>query len=339
MIDVIDNIKSMLVNPDNAEFIERILLSGMKFNGNKPITITMKSFKGHKGIPGHQGGSLARNETWQSGKTEAQKIKILTNGKLTPDSNVRYIKGITKSMICNVAGNGRVIIKGDDVLSSVLNPIAMVANEKLAYDVSVAMGFDRLVPTTVVRMLDEDIVEDISQSTGTHRNPVVYRKGNVVSMQEWIENSIAPYEIYHQQYSGTLPIPGAYAEGEFIKMGVLDSIIGNGDRHSNNSVFLVDQKTGEITNVYAIDHNLIRGLYNNTIDAVRRAKQSYSESSGKFNFDFVIPNSMCDTLREKCSTDGEIYNLFKSDGDTRYMMDRVDDLLRIYGDGKFLDRI
>ena len=146
-------------------------------------------------------------------------------------------------------------LSGESTMLSDTAGGALYKREAAAYDVAKAMGWDDLVPETVVK-----------------RGPV-----NIGSVQKWVDGTIA------SETSGA--VMQRIAEFEKERLFAFDVVIGNADRHGGNFMITSTRKIKAIDNGFAflVDKaetaiNLrpfYSGYFNNTIspkvkDAVKR---------------------------------------------------------------------
>lgn len=229
--------------------------------------------RGHRGRPGVRGGSLPG-----MGLSPQQKLErtLDTNNIEISPTDKDHAEGSFKSDLVDIEGDDRGILKPRPAKreeSLWEGVIRAPEREVLAYEVAKSMGYDDLVPVTIMRE-DRD-----------------------ASLQAWVEDS-------KTVYSGGWP---GVAEEDVRRLAILDTIIGNDDRHEGNVI------VSDVGVMYAIDHGLTFSTYTSTPGytfARSSAVRSWLSSSGggimgtpKFSTGTKLTNS------ERASVQGFLSNV------------------------------
>lgn len=237
---------------------------------------------GHAGRPGMVGGSaptiapaIGAQMTILKGRTAAQRQEearrgkptgsafsdsapgneaaegMLSTSKLTVNEDVNYSPGINVSRVVDIEGDGKAIIKPMVEMTGVR---VAAFKEASAYEVAKALGWDDLVPPTVVRSVSDLSQRDLDGMSAA----IALEPTDTMSVQLWTDNAIEAGE-----FGGWGTKPDAWRNVDTRSLGriaLLDGVIANSDRHEGN--FLIKDNRA-----IAIDNGISMGVRGEYSDA------------------------------------------------------------------------
>jgi|GEM_PF-1956325 len=198
------------------------------------------------------------------------KVKVkLEKGKFETIKNIRDIKGsnpgINETYFVKISGDGEGVVKPGD--------LDIVQNEVTADTVDDELGLN-IVPPTTARVVNIPVgpaggIHE-SDTPVSQRKPATSGEERAASIQAKVNDTQSFTQFERTEIWGKMPL-GTRPQGkmevidpvDFVKLDILDRVIGNEDRHGGNFLVTNKKDSNGFHKLVAIDHGYSISQFNN----------------------------------------------------------------------------